>query len=141
MAVTHALYGTSMKNLMNGNITDIASTTITLSLMTSDHSFNQAHEYWADVSANQLTTDDYTPGGEALANTALTSTDDVSTIFDADNVQFTAAGDITAYHAVLRASSYLISGIDFDGEQQSVGGEFSVNWNSSGIFWVTVATT
>jgi hypothetical protein len=145
MAVTHKLYGTSMKNMLINNITSLSSTdtAVTLSLLTSAHTFTQANEYWATVSANELTTTytgstDY--AGQVLTGKTITSTGDVSTIFDAADVTFTSTGNIKAYHGVLRASSYLISSINFDGEQESVGGEFSVNWNSSGIFWINVST-
>ena len=144
MAVTHKLYGAAMKNMLNNNITDLNSsgtTTLTFSLMTSEHSFAQGNEYWGTISANETssgTAGSTNYAAQTLTTIALASSGDRLTLFDADDVTFTSTGNVLAYHGILRASSYLISSIDFDGEQKSVAGEFKLNFASTGVFTITV---
>ena len=165
MAVTHKMYGPFFENLMKGDIPDLTDvgTTIKCALMYDDgapepvaFTFNQNHDNWEDVSAYECADDDYVDEGGAGAGvggqeillksvsyaTRVTTFDTTS---DPKKVTFTASGSITATHAViyldetLDADSKLISCIDFGGERESIEGEFSITWDASGIFKVTVA--
>ena len=148
MAVTHKLYGNSMLNSANGNIPNMGSTAsaqIYVKLMTSAHTFTVANQYWNDVSANEQTTGtvgstSYTVGGKLLTGTSLAYLTRVTTLSATSETEFTDTGDIIGFYAVLTASSYLVSCVDFDGKQQSVDGKFAINWADNKILTITVAS-
>lgn len=165
MSVTHKMYGPFFENLMKGNVPDLsdAGTTIKVALMRDDgatspttFTFNQDHDNWEDVMTYECDDDDYENeggtgagiGGQEILLKSVTYADRVTTFdttSDPKKAVFTAEGDITATHAVIYleeatdAASKLISCIDFGGERESVQGEFSITWDETGIFKVTVA--
>ena len=160
MAVTHTLYGPFMKNLASsgtlGNETRLGSLDTTSTerfsvfLMTSEHAFNQAHEYWSQVSANQQSTDtadstSYITGGTPLAGRSLAYSSRITTMSASSYTTFstgsTGAGDIIGFFAVIAASSYLVSCVNFGGKEQSVEGEFTINWTDSKVLTMTVDST
>ena len=145
MAVTHQLYGPAMANISKNLIGDLSSTgtIINVHLMTSAHSVDQDNEYWATVSANE--TSSGTAGStnyemKTLDGKAIGYATRVTTFTATSETVFSTGGNITAYYAVLAASSYLYSCVNFDGEEKSVAGEFKINWTDSKISTITVAT-
>jgi hypothetical protein len=151
MAVTHKLYGPSMKNIVNGSIANMAATgtDIKLALMTSAHSFTQSHEFWSSVSANEVSTALGSTSGhyssKSLTAKTVANTSTRVTTFDSSNVSFGSTVSMYAYHAVLYYNSAstnkpLISSINFGQKEESVDGNYAVNWNASGIFTITVST-
>ena len=148
MAVTHTLYGPVLKNLAGGSINlGTSSTDLRLLLMTSELTFNQANEYWATVSTHEATTTytgstDYTmgTGGKVLTGVSLSYSTRITTMSATSKATFTSTGTIKAFHAVLAASSYLVSCVSFGEEKASAGGEFSVQWSTGGILTNTVGT-
>ena len=139
MAVTHYLYGPSLKNVGANNV-DLEATTFTVHLMTSDHAYSKNNEYWATVSANETTGQ---PDYEAkdLAGQALGYSAGITTLTASSETEFCSSGSIKAFHAVLAASSYLISSIDFGGAEESVDGEFKITWTDNKILTMTVSTS
>jgi hypothetical protein len=139
------MFAAGLKNAVNqtlGNIGSSDTNQLTLSLMTSDYTANIAtDEWWSDISANQVTTDDYTPGGETIDKVSLVTSSNATILVSTTDVIFCTSGSIKAYGGVARATSYLVSYIDFDGEQESVDGSFRVNWNSSGLIRFSVTTS
>lgn len=125
---------------MDGSI-DLDTDTIKVALVTSSYTPDQdAHDFWDDVSANEVANSGtYAAGGATLANKAVTqdNTDDEG-VFDADDVSWTSA-TITARYAVIYKStgvsstSPLICLIDFGSNQSSTAGTFTLPWNSEGI--------
>jgi hypothetical protein len=155
MAVTHTLYGPFMKNLASsgaaGNETRLGSLDTTSTerfsviLMSSDFVFNQAHEYWAQVSSDQQSTDfagstDYEAGGKPLAERSLAYSNRVTTWSASTYTSFSTGGNIIGFFAVVAASSYLVSCVDFGGEEKSVAGEFKINWTDAKVLTMTVGT-
>ena len=147
MSVTHSMYAAGLKNVINAKLANIGSSSteqLTLSLMTSDYIDTvtiATDEYWAAVSTAQISTGtDYTPGGVTIDGVSLATTGNATLLLSSTDVVFTTTGSIAAWAGVVRASSYLVSFIDFDGEQESVDGTFRVNWNSSGLIRFTVTT-
>ena len=147
MAITHKLYGPVMKNSANGTLSNIGSTDsveIYVKLMTSGHSFDQDNEYWNTIAANETTSatagsTDYPDGGKILNGTSLAYASRITTLSATSETEFTAAGNVTAFYAVLTASSYLVSCVDFDGSEQSVAGKFAINWTDLKILTNTVS--
>jgi hypothetical protein len=141
------MFAAGLKNVINGNIGNIGSSAteaLTLSLMTSDYIDSVAiatDEYWASISTGQISTGtDYTPGGLNVAGVSLATTGNATLLLSSTDVVFTTTGSIAAWAGVVRASSYLVSFIDFDGKQESVDGTFRVNWASTGLIRFEVTT-
>jgi len=149
MAVTHSMFAAGLKNVINSNLKNIGSSSteqLTLSLLTSAYVAAvdlSTDEYWADISTHELTTA-YTGSTDYAAKTidgvSLATTGNATLLLSSTDVVFTTTGSIKAYCGVSRATSYLVTFIDFDGEQESVDGTFRVNWNSSGLIRFTVTT-
>ena len=143
MAVTHKLYGPFLKNLSASTgilASGLASTAteISVRVMTSGHVFDQDHQYWAQVSTDEQSTsstgnEDYPGGGRLLVGKALSYSTGVTTMTASSEVTFTSSGDVIGFFAVLTASSYLVSCIDFDGKEQSVGEVFKVTWTDNEV--------
>jgi len=147
MAVTHSMYAAGLKNVIQSNLSKIDSSgdqQLTLSLMSSAYIDNvviATDEYWAGISADQISTGThYTPGGVTIDGISSTTTGNATLLLSSTDVVFCTSGSIAAWAGVVRATSYLVSFIDFDGEQESVDGTFRVNWNSSGLIRFTVTT-
>lgn len=74
MAVTGRLYPNGELNVWNGNV-DFLNDTIKGALLDSNHSFNDSHDAWDDVSTNEVSGTNYTAGGQALGSKALSIVD------------------------------------------------------------------
>jgi hypothetical protein len=118
--------------------------TIKCALLTSSYTPNiDTHDYWDDVSANEVSGTGYTPDGETLANQAVTqdNTNDRA-VFDADDVTWSSS-TITARYAVLYkytgtpATSPLICYFDFTSDKSSSNADFTIQWNAVGIMTAT----
>lgn len=138
MAVTITLYPSFKEKLVEGF--NMGSDTFKVALMTNSHTYNSAHDEWADVSANEIANGDgYTTGGQALSSVTSSQTGGTYT-FDAADASWTASGSgITAYKAVIYndtdAGDALVCSIDLDGVQFAASGAlFKLIWNASGIF-------
>ena len=153
MAVTHSMFAAGLKNVINANLANIGSSTteqLTLSLLTSAYVAAvdvSTDEWWSDILTHQVTSaycgsTDYTTGvgGKTIDGVSLATTGNATLLLSSTDVVFTTTGSIKAYCGVSRATSYLVTFIDFDGEQESVDGTFRVNWNSSGLIRFTVTT-
>lgn len=140
------LYGNAIKAAFNGEI-DWDTDTIKVALLSSAHTPNQdTHDYWDDVSANEVSGTGYTAGGATLAS--KTSTYDGANnvlVLDAADVVWSAS-TITARYAVIyndsgatAAQKALIGYVDFGSDQSSTNGNFTITWDATGIVRVTVA--
>ena len=135
MAVTHKLFGPVMKNL--GKIGDLETATITVNLMSSAYVFDQDSEYWASISTDEISTGtDYQP--VTLSGKSMTYAARITTL-SATTSLFCSTGSITAYFAVLKASSYLMGCVDFDGIEQSQDGIFKISWPGDEVLTFTVS--
>jgi hypothetical protein len=148
MAVTSKLYASSMENLGGGNTAgeapmDILSDTLKVMLTTSTNSISQtADTVKADVT-NEVSSANYTAGGEALG-TKTYAVSSLTTTFDAADttwttVTFTAAQAHVYDDTTTSPADPLISYPDFGGDQTVTANNFSIAWNASGIFSIAVA--
>lgn len=145
MAVSAFLYGSFPAKLANGEI-DWDTDTVKVALLNSGHTPSQdSHDYFSDVSANEVTGTGYTAGGVQLTNVSVSYTAASNTqTFDADNVVWSGS-TITARYAVVyvdtgsAATSPLIGLVDFGEDKSSNSGDFQLTWNASGIFTFSVA--
>ena len=133
------IYDRFKYNLMTKQV-DLVNDTIKVALMNSNHSFDNTHNTWSQVSSNEITGTGYTSGGKALTNKTVTQ--GATTKWDADDVQWTNA-TFTAYHAVLYddtlANKDLICSFDFGGAKEVVNGTFTIQWSSDGIITLSTA--
>lgn len=143
---TSKAYGNLAKAVFNKEV-DWDSDDIRVMLVSSAYTPNQdTHDYLDDVQANEVTGTGYTAGGQAL--TSKTVTYDAANnvlVLDAADVTW-AASTITARYAVLynntgasAAAKPLIGYVDLVSDQASNNGNFTIEWDASGILRINVA--
>lgn len=146
MPVSAKMYGNMLRLALNKEI-DWDSDTIKVALVSSSYTPDQdAHDYWNDVVANEVTGTGYTAGGATLANKTITYTGATNKVaLDADDASW-AASTITARYAVVYdstpgtdATRPLLGYVDFGQNESSSNGTFTIAWNASGIFELTIA--
>jgi len=143
------LYAKFPENALGGDTggdvpIDYLTDTIKCALLTSSYTPVQAtHEWWSDVSANDVSGTGYTGGGQALVSKTVSASSLVTTM-DAADPSWTSS-TITARYAVFYkdtgsgATSPLIAYADFGGNISSTNGTFTVLLNASGLATITVA--
>ena len=139
------LYGNFVLKALNKEI-DFDTDTIKVALLSSSYTPDQdAHDYFNDVSAAEVSGTGYTAGGNTLASkTATYDSANNVVILDAADTTW-ASSTITARYAVIydstgtASTSPLIGYVDFGSDQSSTSGNFTITWDSTGIVRITVA--
>ena len=139
------LYGNFLLKALNKEV-DFDTDTIKVALLTSSYTPNQdTHDYFNDVSSNEVTGTGYTSGGITLASKTATYDSGTNVIvLDAADVTWSSS-TITARYAVVydstgtASTSPLIGYVDFGSDQSSTNGNFTITWDSTGIVRITVA--
>lgn len=129
-----------VRALGSGTMVDLDGDTIKLALLTSSYTPDfDAHDFFDDVSANEVgASGTYSAGGATLSVTLTQDNTDNEGVFDATDVSFTSA-TITARYAVIYKStgtastSPLICLIDFGSNQTSTAGTFTITFAAEGI--------
>ena len=143
----HTLYSNIMKVIADQGFNWASNETIKCALLHQDNDtgdpWDQADTVWGDVSGFDVTGAEYSAGGQLLP-TESNSTALVGRVtqFKSTHNPKWEASTIDATHAVLYidgATKYLISMIDFEGEQSSVDGDFEISWTDAIVFTTTVA--
>lgn len=149
MSVEGRLYGQVLESVFGGNI-DWDNDTIKCGLTTVTYVPDQdAHDFWNDVTANEISGTGYTAGGDTLTNKTVTTSayaggTNVFTL-DADDATWTTS-TLTARVAVVYDATpatdatrplicYQLSSADVS----TSAGTFTVQWSSAGI--ITIAVT
>lgn len=145
MAVTSFIYGNYFAKSANKEIDLDEATKIKCSLHTSTYTPNQdTHDYWNDAT-NEITGTGYTAGGEQLTSLAPSYTGATNVFaFDAADVSwvsatFTARYAVVYYSTGTSSTSPLIMYVDFGADQAVSSGTFTLQWNTAGLFTVTVS--
>jgi hypothetical protein len=149
MAGTANWYGLGLAGCFGGTATagtavDYLSDSIKCSLHYNYTPDQDAHKAWSDVSGSECAaTGNYTAGGSVLQNKTLTYTGAGNVIkFDADDLTW-ATSTIAATHAVIYdasiAGSVLLGYLTFGSTVSSTSGNFTITFDSAGIFTVTPA--
>lgn len=138
------LYGPGYVRLMTPSDIDWVSDTIKLALLASSYTPDQdAHDFFDDVSGHEVSGTGYTAGGQTIANRAV--------VYDGGTNQVQRKGDpvewdpstITARYAVVykdtgtASTSPLIMLVNFESDQSSSGGPFTVSWSPFDIIALT----
>lgn len=132
----------------NGTPVDLDADTLKIMLMNSTYAAlsdatKRGHEFYSDVSTNEITGTGYTAKGVTLANKTSAQTSGVYTFDNTVDPAWTTA-TITASGAIVfkdtgtGSTSPLIAYLDFGGSVVSTAGTFTVTLNGSGIFAVTM---
>lgn len=140
------LYGQFLLKALNKEV-DWDTDTIKVALLSSSYTPDQdAHDYWDDVSAAEVTGTGYDAGGKTLT-TPTGSYDGATNVvtLNADDVTWENS-TITARYAVIYNDSgatasdkVLIGYVDFGSDQSSSNGNFTITWDATGIVRITVA--
>lgn len=141
------LYGKFCANMLGGetagesHAVDYLSDDIKVALTTSTPD-QDAHEFWSDIT-NEVSGTGYASGGQALASKTVTYTGASNkTTLGAADVTWSSSS-ITARFAIIYkatgtpSTSPLIAYIDFGSDQSSSNGNFTIQWNASGIIEFT----
>lgn len=129
-----------VRMLGSGTMVDLDSDTIKIALLTSSYTPDfDAHDFFDDVSANEVgASGTYSAGGATLSVTLTQDNTDNEGVFDATDVSWTGT-TITARYAVIYKStgvsstSPLIALIDFGSNQSSSAGTFTITFAAEGI--------
>jgi len=151
--MTSLIYNKGKTEFLNGGI-DLLNDTIKVALVTSSYTPDKdAHEDFGDIT-NEVSGSGYDTGGKALTWTppgfsggqsdaiSQDNTNDRA-VFDADDTIWTTA-TITARAAVIfkfvndadDATNILIAYIDFGSDYMANGEDFTIEWDSEGIFYL-----
>lgn len=139
------MYGNMLLKALNKEV-DYDTDTIKVMLCTSTYSPNQDTHIYKSSVTNEVTGTGYTAGGATLASKTITY--DTATnvvVLDAADVTW-ASSTITARYAVIYsdagasdATKVLLGYVDFGSDQASTSGNFTLTWDATGIFRITVA--
>lgn len=137
-----ALYNKGKFELMSGNI-DFDANTLKVALVTSSYTPNiDTHHYYSDLTNEVANGNGYTTGGATLASVTVTEDDTNDRAYlDAADLTWSTS-TITARGAVLykdtgvTTTSPLIAYFDFGTDKSSSSGDFTIQWNASGILEV-----
>ena len=135
------IYNKFKMEALTGSI-DLSTDTIKVALLDSGYTPNiDTDIFWDDVSANEITSANYTTGGETITTPTVTQDNtDNEGVFGGDDIVWTnAVGTITARYAVMykdtgvAGTSPLIEYIDFGADKTSENENFSISWSAEGI--------
>ena len=129
-----------VRMLGSGTMADLDGDTIKIALLTSSYTPDfDAHDFFDDVSANEVgASGTYSAGGATLSVTLTQDNTDNEGVFDATDVSWTSA-TITARYAIIYKStgvsstSPLIALIDFGSNVSSTAGTFAITFAAEGI--------
>lgn len=132
-------YNSFKASRLDGSAPDLTGDTIKVMLVTSAYTPVATQQFRSSVT-NEVVGTGYTAGGQTLGSKTITGT--TTPVFDAADVTWSSSS-ITARGAVLyqdtgsAATDRLIHYIDFGTDQTSASGNFTIQWNASGIFSLT----
>ena len=143
MAVTASgLFVLTFRDILDASqlAVDVVSDTIKVSMITNSSTPNfETHDFWGDLSANEVSGTGYTAGGAALASKTLAN-DSGTLKYDAADTTWTTSTISSARAAVVYddtlASDPLICLVNFGADYSSANGTFTITWNASGIWTI-----
>jgi hypothetical protein len=146
MPVTAKLFGVPLKNQFSGaNPIDWDTDTIKVALTTSSWVPDQdTHDFFNDVT-NEITGTGYSAGGVTLTCSAPTyDTASNEVRMDAADASWSSASFTARYAVVYKSTgtastSPLICYVDFGADQTVSAGTFTITWDATGVWKVTVA--
>jgi len=130
------IYNRFKYDVMVGNLALNASDTINVQLHTSTYTPDADHNVIGDLTNEVAAAGGYSTGGAALGSPTITE-DDANDVAFLDGVDTTwSTSTITARYAVIidvTNTNSLIAWIDFTEDKSSSGGDFTIQWDATGI--------
>lgn len=137
-----ALYNKGKFELMSGNI-DFDADTLKVALVTSTYTPNiDTDHFYSDLTNEVANGNGYTTGGATLTSVTVTEddTNDRAYLDAADltwsSSTITARGAVLYKDTTVTTTSPLIAYFDFGVDKSSNAGDFTIQWNASGILEV-----
>lgn len=146
MPVTAFVYGNMLVFITDAQI-DWTVDTIKVALATSSYTPDQdAHDYFNDVVANEISGTGYTADGQALGTPTRTYTGGTNTLsLDAVDSQWTSSS-FTARFAVVykdrggaQSADELLSYVNFGGDETVSSGTFTIQWHTDGVIKIVAS--
>lgn len=132
------LYNQLKADMLQADV-DFENDTIKVALLTDANTPSADHDFFSDVSANEVSGTGYTARGATLASETVTQdeTNDRD-VFGAADVSWASSSIMARYAVVYKdtgmaGTSPLIALIDFGSNYTSVSAAFTVTWNDNGI--------
>ncbi len=135
------VYNKAKAAILGGEI-DLLTDTIKVALVGSAYAADKDEDQFFDDVSNEVSGTGYSTGGKELSNKSI-AVDEANDLasFDADDPIWTVA-TINARGAVIYkdtgtgSSSPLIASIDFGQDFSKSGADFTIQWDSAGIFYL-----
>jgi hypothetical protein len=130
--MSSGIYNIFKQKCMTGEM-DLSGDTILVGLMTNSHAFSASHNYWSDVSSNEINPSGfvgYIAGGGTLDGLSVYGT--TTAKWNAADITWNDS-TIIAYHAVVynaSASGALICSIDFGAMKSTEAEDFKIRWDN-----------
>jgi hypothetical protein len=134
-----SFYDHTRKLFANGQV-NIGALKVMLILGGSPTAFDATHTDIDQISADEVSGNGWSAGGEAIANAAVTVVNTNESKLDGDDISVAASGDSigpadgAVLYADMSPERYPLFFIDFQGSEEAGDGtNFNVTWNASGI--------
>jgi hypothetical protein len=126
------------KYLIMRGAMDLTLNTLKCALLTSSASFDATKNQWSEISANEVaSTGNYIAGGRTMSGQSVTESDaNTNAVFTASNVTWvnsTISAQFACIYDASVSTNDLICLIDFGTTYSSSNGNFTIQWNASGI--------
>jgi hypothetical protein len=105
-----------------------------------------SHDFWDDISGNEVSGSNYTAGGNSLSAQSVTTSSSF-TIYNAADTLWAqhASGFTNARWAILYrntgtgSTSALVAYLDLGSDRSNQAGDFTISWNANGILKVVAS--
>lgn len=139
MAVTANQYPLGIAACLTGDI-DLNSDTIKAAIVGSGFSFNNAHQFWSEVSTHEISGTGYTAGGATVTGVTVTVSGDIVTV-TCDDVTWpssTLTGrGVVLYKATGAAGTSRLIAVQLsDTDISSVSGDWQFSPAGTGLFTI-----
>lgn len=145
MATIAKTYGNALLQALLGKV-NWSTDAIKVSLHTSAYIPDQDNHVFQSSLTNEVVGTGYTAGGAILANKTINYTGSTNVIALSGDPVSWSSSTITARYAVIydstpgtSATNVLLGYIDFGSDVSSTNGNFTLSWDSGGIFNITVS--
>lgn len=139
MAITASglFFLTFEKMLINTAALDLEAEDNKVAMITNSATPNfDTHDFFNDLSANEVSGTGYTAGGAALTGTQIT-VDSGTLVYDATDAQWTSSTISSARAAVIYCDAVndeLVCLVNFTTDYGTSNGTFLISWHTNGIF-------
>lgn len=141
MPVTFSPFTACLTGLLDGTL-NLDSHTLKVALLDDSYSFNGSDELFADVLSAEVSGTGYVAGGKALTGAFIEPDGGQVALLHFDDVVWTSS-TITANSAVIyddtASGDPLIAFIDFDGQESSSAGSFTISFDPYAFLSLTWA--